>query len=71
MDSNATYELEEALERVSSDELLVHDWQTEQLRRLGLPRALADAYAGRVDWHALARLVERGCSPELALEIVR
>jgi len=28
-------------------------------------------YADLVDWHALAELVERGCSPGLALEIVR
>jgi hypothetical protein len=24
-----------------------------------------------VDWHALAGLIDRGCPPELALEIVR
>jgi len=50
---------------------LVHAWLTEQLRRLGLHRIIAEAFADRVDWHALAELVERGCSPELALEIVR
>ena len=50
---------------------LVHAWRTEQLRRLGLHRIIAEAFADRVDWHALAELVERGCSPELALEIVR
>ncbi len=43
----------------------------EQLRRLALPRILAEAFADLVDWHALANLVEHGCSPELALEIVR
>jgi hypothetical protein len=26
---------------------------------------------GGIDWHEIAGLVERGCSPELALEIVR
>jgi hypothetical protein len=50
---------------------LVHAWRTEQLRRLGLHRIIAEAFADRIDWHALAELVERGCSPELALEIVR
>jgi hypothetical protein len=50
---------------------LVHAWRTEQLRRLGLHRIIAEAFADRVDWHALAELVERGCSPEIALEIVR
>jgi hypothetical protein len=53
------------------ERLLVHTWRTEQLRRLGLPRALAEMFADIVDWHALAELVERGCSPQLALEIVR
>ena len=52
-------------------ELLVHEWRTEQLSRLGLPRSLAESFAERVDWHAVAALVERGCTPALALEIVR
>jgi hypothetical protein len=50
---------------------LVHAWRTEQLRRLGLHRIIAEAFADRVDWHALAELIDRGCSPELALDIVR
>jgi hypothetical protein len=28
-------------------------------------------FADLVDWHAIAELVERGCSPQLALDIVR
>jgi hypothetical protein len=36
-----------------------------------LSRIVAETFADLVDWHALAELVERGCSPELALEIVR
>jgi hypothetical protein len=51
--------------------LRVRAWRAEQLRRLGLPQRLADTFADVVDWHALAGLVERGCPPELALEIVR
>ena len=51
--------------------LLVHAWRAEQLWRLGLPRVLAEAFADRIDWHALAALVGRGCPPVLALEIVR
>jgi hypothetical protein len=54
-----------------AETLLVRAWRTEQLRRLGLPRVLAEAFADLVDWHAFAKLVERGCSPALALEIVR
>ena len=59
------------LDSHSREELLVHSWRKEQLWRLGLPGVLAEAFADIVDWHALAKLIERGCSPELALEIVR
>ena len=59
------------LDSEPDEELLVHSWRTEQLGRLGLSRILAETFADLVDWHALAELVERGCSPELALEIVR
>jgi hypothetical protein len=54
-----------------SDEERVHAWRAEQLRRLGVADAVAEVFADAVDWHALAGLVERGCPPELALEIVR
>jgi hypothetical protein len=59
------------LENETEEELLVRQWRTEQLRRLGLSRILAEMFADLVDWHALAELVDRGCPPELALEIVR
>ena len=55
----------------SEEEVLVHAWRAEQLHRLGLPRTRAFAFAGLIDWHEISDLVERGCSPELALEIVR
>jgi len=55
----------------ADEELLVHEWRTEQLLRLGLTRLCAETFADLVDWHALAELVERGCSAELALKIVR
>jgi hypothetical protein len=58
-------------EQDDDEELLVHEWRAEQLRRLGVRRTFADAFAGIVDWHEIADLVARGCSPELALEIVR
>jgi hypothetical protein len=63
--------LAEELDDGSDEELVVHAWRAEQLQRLGLPRALAEIFAGLVDWHQIADLVERGCSPQLALEIVR
>jgi hypothetical protein len=54
-----------------TEDQLVHEWRTEQLWRLGLPRILAELFAERVDWHAVAAVVDRGCAPELALEIAR
>jgi hypothetical protein len=42
-----------------------------QLTRLGIPGLLAEDAAGHVDWHEIARLVQRGCPPLLALRIVR
>jgi len=52
------------------EEILVHEWRAEQLQRLGLSRLVAEGFAGRIDWHDLAGLVARGCSPELALDIL-
>ena len=49
----------------------VRDWQAEQLRRLGIPLVLAALFADTVDWHEVERLVARGCTPSLALEITR
>ena len=61
-----------AWEKAEDDEdLVVWLWRAEQLQQLGLSRLIAHAFATLVDWHDVARLVERGCSPELALEIVR
>ena len=55
----------------TDEEQLVHEWRTEQLELLGLSRVVAETFASLVDWHALAELVQRGCSAELALEILR
>ena len=38
--------------------------------RLGLAQPMAEAVAGRVDWHEVAKLVERGCPAPLAVAIV-
>jgi hypothetical protein len=64
-------ELEFEFDDRPDEEILVHEWRSKQLRRLGIPLALAERFAGSVDWHEIAALVERGCSPALALEIVR
>ena len=61
----------EGLDRGDRETLAVRAWRTEQLRRLGLPYMLAETFADLVDWHAVADLVERGCSLGLALDIVR
>jgi len=47
----------------------VHDWRVSQPTRLGIPVPLAEVYADRIDWHQIARLVQRGCLPRLALRI--
>jgi hypothetical protein len=60
----------EELDHKDREKRRVRDWRVEQLRRLGLPFVLADSYADRLDWHALANLVDRGCPLSLALDIV-
>jgi hypothetical protein len=57
--------------RRSEEEVAIREWRAHQLQRLGLSRLLAHTFGARVDWHEVAELVARGCSPELALEIVR
>jgi len=56
---------------VDGEELLVHNWRVERLTRIGVPGALAEVYADHLDWHEVARLVQRGCPPQLALRIAR
>jgi hypothetical protein len=60
----------EDLDRKNPEARLVRAWQVEQLQRLGLPFVLADLLADRLDWHALANLIHRGCPLHLALDIV-
>ena len=55
----------------SGEDARVYAWRVEQLLGLGFSYVIASAVASFIDWHEIARLVERGCSPELALEIVR
>ena len=57
-------------EAVDHDDLLVHTWQVARLTRLGIPALLAEIHADHLDWHQIARLVQRGCPPQLALRIV-
>jgi hypothetical protein len=55
----------------NAEEVAVHAWCAEQLRRLGLSCVLAEKFADLVDWHEVARLLARGCTPDVALEIAR
>jgi hypothetical protein len=54
---------------VDDEDLLVHNWRVTRLTRLGVPGSLAEVYADRVDWHQVARLMQGGCPPRLALRI--
>ena len=47
-------------------------WRREQLVASGFPLPLAACLAddGRYDLHALIRLAERGCAPQLAVRIL-
>jgi len=48
----------------------VHSWRVSQLARLGLAWPVAEAVADRVDWHDVAKLVQRGCPAALAVAIL-
>jgi len=54
-----------------SEDVRVYAWRVEQLGKLGISIVIAGAVANVVDWHEVARLVHKGCPPELALEIAR
>ena len=59
-----------AHEAAGDEKLLGHNWRVTRLTGLGIPGALAEVDAGHLDWHQVARLVQRGCPPRLALRIV-
>lgn len=50
----------------------VERWRQEELERAGYPREAAARIARRhdIDLHAAASLLERGCPPEVALQIL-
>jgi hypothetical protein len=48
----------------------VHAWRVSRLARLGLAWPVAEAVADRVDWHDVAKLVQRGCPAALAVAIL-
>ena len=68
--STSTYVPAESVDRDAEEEAIVHAWRVSQLVRLGLDDDVAEAVAGKVDWHEVASLVDRGCLASLALAIV-
>jgi hypothetical protein len=50
----------------------IERWRAEELERAGYERRAADRLATRhdVDLHLAISLLERGCKPELALQIL-
>jgi hypothetical protein len=56
---------------IDHDDLIVHEWRVARLTRLGIPWLLAQAAADHVDGHQVASLVQHGCPPQLAPDIVR
>jgi hypothetical protein len=59
------------IETIDRERRLVHEWRVAQLVRLGIGESLAEVNADNVDWHQIARLVQSGCPPRLALRIAR
>jgi hypothetical protein len=56
--------------RVTEDEVVA--WRREQLRRAGCRRFEAEVLARErhIDLHEAVELLERGCPPKIALEIM-
>jgi hypothetical protein len=46
-------------EAIEHDDLAVHNWRAAQLKRLRILGPLAEVYADHLDWHQMARLVQR------------
>jgi len=63
----------EQVEYAESEVERVERWRAEELERAGYnPEAAFElALRSDVDLHAAVALVERGCPPELALQILR
>jgi hypothetical protein len=57
---------------VDSEQVQIELWRAEELERAGYSHRAAGRLASRqdIDLHQAVRLLERGCSPELALKIL-
>ena len=56
-----------------TEQELVEQWRAEALERAGYPAAAAVEIAARADivLHRATQLLQNGCTPELALQILR
>jgi len=56
-----------------TEQELVERWRAQELERAGFPEDTAAELAMRtdVDLHAAIDLIRRGCTPELAAQILR
>ena len=56
-----------------TEQELVESWRATELERAGYPAEVAAELAGRmdVDLHLAVEMLTKGCSPELALNILR
>jgi hypothetical protein len=56
-----------------TEQELVESWRATELERAGYPPAIAAELASRtdVDLHLAVEMLTKGCSPELALNILR
>jgi hypothetical protein len=56
-----------------TEQELVERWRAQELERAGYPDTVAVELAMRsdVDLHRAVELLEKGCSPELAAQILR
>ena len=60
-----------AHDKTDEEASAVRAWRVHQLARLGLARPVAEAVADTVDWHEVAKLVQRGCPAALAVTILQ
>jgi hypothetical protein len=57
--------------RAEQAETELHYWRLRCFGELGYPRHLCEVLElADADWHELRALLDAGCSPELALEIL-
>jgi hypothetical protein len=56
-----------------TEQEIVERWRAQELERAGFPEDVANEFAMRtdVDLHVAIDLIRRGCTPDLAAQILR